>query len=135
VSAHLERHREAYYEALSRVRTADDLMGWVLFFLEAVSETAVTGCRKFRQIFALRDEMTAASMGMSNVLLAQRLIRYLYSVPRVTTNQVTVALECPYHTANRLIKALAAANILVPSSDAKRNAVYDFKRYLDIFKG
>ena len=35
------------HEALSRVRSANDLVGWVLFFLDSVSETAKTGCKKF----------------------------------------------------------------------------------------
>lgn len=134
VSSHLEHHREAYYEALSRVRTDDDMMGWVMFFLEAVAETAQTGCCKFKQIFALRDEMAACSHKIPNTALAQQLFKYLYSVPRVTINQVAEALDCGYQNANRLFKPLVKEGILVPSSDAKRNTVYDFKRYLDIFK-
>lgn len=134
VSAHLERNREGYYEALSRVRTHNDLMGWILFFLEAVAETSLTGCAKFKRIFALRDEMTTVASALPNSALAQKLFRKLYSVPRVTINQISDSLECGYQAANRLVKALVAANVLVPSSDAKRNTVYDFKRYLEIFK-
>ncbi len=134
VSSHLEQHREAYYEALSRVRTDNDMMGWVLFFLEAVAETAQTGCRKFKQIFALRDEMSACSHKIPNTALAQQLFKYLYSVPRVTINQVAEALDCGYQNANRLFTPLVKEGILVASSEAKRNTIYDFKRYLDIFK-
>ena len=134
VSAHLERHREAYYDALTAVRSKNDLMGWVSFFLEAVCQTAQTGCKKFKSIFALRDEMVAYSLKLPNTALAQQLFRYLYSMPRVTVNQASVALSCGYQAASRLIKQLVADSILVQASDARRNVIYDFRRYLEIFK-
>ena len=134
VSAHLERHREAYYDALTAVRSKNDLMGWVSFFLEAVRQTAQTGCNKFKSIFALRDEMAAYSLKLPNTALAQQLFRYLYSMPRVTVNQASEALSCGYQAASRLIKQLVADSILVQASDARRNVIYDFRRYLEIFK-
>jgi len=78
--------------------------------------------------------MAACSHKIPNTALAQQLFKYLYSVPRVTINQVAEALDCGYQNANRLFKPLVKEGVLVPSSDAKRNTVYDFKRYLDIFK-
>ena len=134
VSAHLEQHREAYYEALTAVRTQNDLMGWVSFFLEAVRQTAQTGCEKFKRIFALRDEMVAYSHTIPNTALAQQLFRYLYSMPRVTVNHASEALSCGYQAANRLIKQLVTDGVLVPASEARRNVIYDFKRYLEVFK-
>ena len=134
ISAHLERNREAYYEALSRVRTHNDLMGWVMFFLEAVTDTSRTGCAKFKRIFALRDEMSLVAASLPNAELAQRMFCFLYSVPRATINQISDALKCGYQAANRLVKPLVSKGVLIPSSDSKRNTIYDFKRYLDIFK-
>ena len=134
VSAHLERHREAYYDALTAVRSKNDLTGWVLFFLEAVSQTAQTGCEKFKRIFALRDEMVAYSLKLPNTALSQQLFRYLYSMPRVTVNQAAEALSCGYQAASRLIKQLVSDSVLVQASNARRNVIYDFKRYLEIFK-
>lgn len=134
ISSHLERNRDAYYDFLSRVRRDNDLMGWVLFFLEAVADTSHTGCEKFKRIFALRDEMSAVAASLSNAELARRAFRYLYSVPRVTVNQLTDELGCGYQAASRLVKALVSKGVLAPSSDAKRNTIYDFKRYLDVFK-
>lgn len=134
VSSFLERHREAYYESLMRVRTHDDLIGWVVFFLEAVAVTAKVGCEKFKQIFALRDEMRDYTLQLPNTALGQRLFKYLYSVPRITVNDAAEALACDYQAASRLIKALVKAGHLVPANGAKRNVIYDFRRYLEIFK-
>ena len=59
LSAHLEKHRGAYYDALTRVRESNDIGHWVRFFLQAVVETAESGKRTFQRILALRQELDA----------------------------------------------------------------------------
>ena len=110
------------------------MIGWVLFFLDAIKETAQTGCDKFKRIFALRDEMNEYSHKCPNTALMQKLFKSLYSVPRMTINQISESIECSYLAANRLVKKLEKDGLLVPATDAKRNVIYDFKRYLEIFK-
>ena len=134
ISAYFERNREPYYDALSRARTDNDLMGWVLFFLEALKETAQTGCEKFKRIFALRDEMNEYSHTCANATLMQKLFKSLYSFPRMTIKQVSESIGCSYLTANRMVKKLEKDGILVPATDAMRNVIYDFRRYLENFK-
>ena len=133
ISSTFEHHREEYYAALSEARTQNNLMGWVLFFLDAVSETSRIGCEKFRKIFALRDEMLKYSATCGNAELAQRLLRGLYSEPRININRASEILASDYQAANRLVKRMVKDGVLVPNSDAKRNTIYDFRRYLDIF--
>ena len=135
VSATLERHRRAYYEALSRTREKDDLLGWVVFFLDAVAETARTGCAKFKRIFALRDEMREYTRGIRNTAAAQKLLLRLYRQPRMTIQQAAEALECDYQSARRLIRRFVADGILSVAGGARRNAIYDFRRYLELFVG
>lgn len=134
ISTYFERNREPYYDALSRARTDNDLMGWVLFFLEALKETAQTGCEKFKRIFALRDEMNEYSHTCANATLMQKLFKSFYSFPRMTIKQVSESIGCSYLTANRMVKKLEKDGLLVPATDAKRNIIYDFRRYLEIFK-
>ncbi len=134
ISDYFERNRDSYYDALSRVRTDNDLIGWVLFFLEAIKETAQTGCDKFKRIFALRDEMDEYSHKCSNTALVQKFFKSLYSIPRMTINQVSESIGCSYLTANRMVKKLEKDGLLVPATDAKRDVIYDFRRYLEIFK-
>lgn len=43
LSAHLEKHRGQYYDALSRARTSNDIGQWCRFFLQAIIETAWNG--------------------------------------------------------------------------------------------
>ena len=39
-----------------------------------------------------------------------------------------------YRTANRCVKELTKDGWLRPFTDAKRNCIYDFYKYLDVFK-
>lgn len=57
LSSHFEKHRGAYYDALTRVRTASDLSHWIRFFLVAVIETARGGVTTFQSILELRAEI------------------------------------------------------------------------------
>lgn len=48
------RNRASYYDALMRVRTSNDLIHRVRFFLSGVAQTASKGRDVFRQVLALR---------------------------------------------------------------------------------
>ena len=47
----------AIYDMLTRVRTHNDMMGWIKFFLEAVIETSKTAKEKFRNVVEFTMEI------------------------------------------------------------------------------
>ena len=59
-----ERNRASYYDALMQVRTSDDIVHWVRFFLNGVAETAEKGRDTFRKILAMRMELEEQLSGM-----------------------------------------------------------------------
>ena len=135
ISAYLESHREEYYEGLTKVRTEGALEDWILYFLRAVEDTSRKGCGTFRRIFALRDEIRAYCMskGAKGARL-QRMFDYMYSHPSVMVNDIAAALQMEYVTVNSGIKALVADGLLQTVNDYKRNRIFTFTRYLDIFR-
>ena len=42
ISDYIERNKDTYYDVLTRVRTHNDIIGWIKFFLEVVIETSKT---------------------------------------------------------------------------------------------
>ncbi|MCK4787302.1 MAG: Fic family protein, partial [Desulfobacteraceae bacterium] len=57
VSAHIEKHKVAYYDALTRVREQNDMGHWVRFFMTALRDTALKGRETFQSILSLRQEV------------------------------------------------------------------------------
>jgi len=135
LSAHLEKHCGAYYDALTRVRESNDLGHWVRFFLQAVSETSESGKRTFQRILALRQELDreVAKLGR-RAENARRLIVYLYGTPAVTVNKAMELLGIKYVPANSLIAALAEMGILEEVTGYQRNRIFILRRYIDVFR-
>jgi hypothetical protein len=56
LSAHIEKHKSAYYDFLSRMREANDLGQWVRLVLTALRDTALKGKETFEAILTIRSE-------------------------------------------------------------------------------
>ena len=136
LSAHLEKHRSAYYDALSRVRESNDIGHWCRFFLESVFETAEGGKLTFHRIFDLREQLDQRIITMGRrAENARRLILCLYERPAVSVDGVMKALGINKNPARDLIKAMEGQDILEEMTGFRRNRIFVFRKYLDIFHG
>ncbi len=135
LSAHLEKHRGAYYDALTRVRASNDLGHWVRFFLQAVVETAENGKGTFQRILALRQELDAEIIKLGRrAENARQLIMYLYGTPTITVNTAMNLLGIKYVPANSLVASLVEMGILQEVTGFQRNRIFILRRYIDIFR-
>ncbi|MBL7756947.1 MAG: helix-turn-helix domain-containing protein, partial [Chitinophagaceae bacterium] len=66
--------------------------------------------------------------------LAMELIRYLYSKPIVGSNDIARALEVNISTAHRLLQDFEKLKILKEQTGYKRNRVFVFEEYINLFK-
>ena len=134
LSAHLEKHRGAYYDALTRVRESNDMGHWCRFFMQAVSETAEDGKLTFQKILTLRQDLENQIVTLGRrAENARRLISYLYEQPAVSVDAVMKALKINKNPARDLIKAMEIQNILEEVTGFRRNRIFVFRKYLDIF--
>lgn len=134
VSAHIEKHKAAYYGALSRVRETDDLGQWVRFLLTALRDTAVRGKETFEAVLALRREVeqTILSLG-KKAENANLLLNHLYRRPFVTPKEVSRILDITHPTAGSMIRDFEKLGILKKWEKVGRNQGYVFGRYLALF--
>lgn len=134
LSDFFERHRPQYYDALMRVRVSNDLIHWVRFFLQGVTETATKGRRAFQEILTLRTEVEHALLDLGkrapNAKLALNL---LYRQPVVSAGDLEKALAVSTPTANALIRDFQRLGILTEVTGQLRGRVYEFQRYLKLF--
>lgn len=136
LSAFFEKHRQLYYDNLSCVRSKNDLTQWIKFFLTAVIETSGNGINTFRKILELKSEIEESkilSLGR-RLPLAKKVLNYLYRYPVIEANYLVSEFSISKQTANNIIKDLTRLNILKEFTGQKRNRIYVFEKYLDLFK-
>lgn len=134
LSDFFERNRASYYDALMRVRSGNDMIHWIHFFLNGVAQTATKGRDVFRQILALRTEVEQAVLGLGKRAHTARLaLNLFYRKPIINAADLEQALSITTPTANALIKALVELGILKEITGQQRWRSYAFARYLSLF--
>lgn len=134
LSDFIEKHKGAYYDALTTVRVSNDLLHWVRFFLNAVIQTARQGTQTFQAILALRQRVEGQIVTLGRrAENGRRLMLHLYKKPVINATQATAILEVSPRTANALIQELLTLGILKELTGYKRNRIFMFQEYLDLF--
>lgn len=135
LSDFFEKNRGAYYDALTTVRTSDNLIHWIKFFLNAVIQTALKGQQAFRDILVLRNQTDGKIVSLGRKAEnARKLIMHLYQKPVLSGSAITHFLTITPRAANALINDLERLNILKEITGFKRNRVYAFEKYLRLFR-
>lgn len=134
LSAFFERNRASYYDALMRVRVSGDLIHWVRFFLQGVSETATKGRDVFGKILVLRTDVEQRILGLGKrAPNARAALNLLYRRPLVAAADLERELEVSAPTAQVLVKDLMKLKILTEVTGQMRGRLYEFQPYLALF--
>ncbi|RIL07826.1 MAG: cell filamentation protein Fic [Proteobacteria bacterium] len=134
LSDFFERHRASYYDALMRVREANDLGHWVRFFLNGVAETAAKGRTTFQQILALRNEVEHRVLDLGRrAHNARRALNLLYRRPMIAAADLEKELGVTHPTANTLIRDLERLGVLRKVAGRERYRLFAFQAYLELF--
>ncbi len=134
VSAHLEKHRAAYYDSLTAVRTRGDIGQWIRFFLVAIIETAKRGVQTFQRIHQLRHSTgeKIATLGARSAN-ARKILDFLYNKPIATGPELSRRLQISQPTVDRLINDLLRLEILHEMTGKQRNREFWFRDYYLFF--
>jgi Fic family protein len=134
LSDYFEKNKGAYYDALTRVRTSNDLIHWIKMFLVAVIATAEKGKKTFQQILDLQKQLDAKIVCMGRKAKnAHRLLIFLYKTPVVNSNIVMNELNISQVTADKLVNTFQKSEILEEVTGYKRNRLFRFKGYFELF--
>ncbi len=134
LSDFIEKNKSAYYEALTRVRTDNDLTHWIKFFLEAVIVTANSGVQTFQNILSLKQEMDTLVVGFGKKAHnASKLLEFLYQRPIISISDILEPLGVSKPTAHSLVKEFESKKILKEVTGYARNQLFVFDRYLTIY--
>lgn len=135
LSDFIEKHKSLYYEGLTLVRTQNNLINWLKFFLTAIIETAKNGIDTFKQILKLKQEIDnqVVKFGKRSQN-AKLLLDLLYQKPIIAILDIIEPLGISKQTANILVKEFVATGILFEETGFQRNQIFTFKQYLDIYR-
>jgi len=135
LSHFFKRHRAEYYERLQAVRDHGQWEEWLAFFLRGVSEVSREATHTARRILALReDHRTAVTTRMGRAAgNGLRVLESLYQRPVVTVADVQSLTGTTYTAANNLVSSLTDLGILVEATGYKRNRVFRYQPYIDLF--
>lgn len=136
LSAFFEKNKSLYYDNLTRVRTHNDLNQWLKYFFEGIRDTASNSIDTFRSIIKLREEVERHSIPTlgRKTNLAQTFLHHLYGRPIVDSQEVSEKLSITTSTALRLIEDFIRLGILVEITGYKRNRIFVFEKYLNLFE-
>ena len=140
ISNFFEKNRIDYYDCLSRVREKNDILTWILFFLNGVISTAQDAKNKFHQVVQLVKEYenilnTSVKGSWEN---KSKILSAFYNEPILRVNQIIEKTNLSKATINNILKSFIENNILLEKKndnniEIKRNKQYILKKYLDIF--
>ena len=134
LSDFFERNRGAYYDALTAVRASNDIEHWIKFFLTGVAETAAGSKETFERVVALRQRCEEKILQLGKrATKGQALLRQLYSQPVMSANEVAAQLDITHQSASSLIRSFEGMGILRESTGRKKDRLFMFSEYLDLF--
>jgi len=135
LSDYFEKNRQLYYDNLNAVRT-NNLSQWIKFFLSGIIGTASNGVVTFQNILKLRQEIEEQkifSLG-KKLPLAKDVLNYLYKNPIIFSGYLVKELKITKPTANAIISDFIKLDILKEVTGLKRNRLFVFEKYLNLFR-
>ena len=135
-SAFLEKYRQIYFDKLAQARRASDLAGWLLFFLEGMEFSAEFSLNALVKLIKLREDLIQGIRDNSGrrATNALRALDFAFQAPRFSVQELSQELDISAVTAYKIVNDLTALGAMQKESAQRRNQVFRFAPYLDIFQ-
>ena len=136
LSDFFDKNRANYYDNLTRVRSHNDMLRWVKFFLVGIIETCESSSQTLKAILELKkecEEKRIYSLG-KKVNTAKILMDYLFQQPIVDAEMVSAQTNISLVSSYKLLDDFMRLNILKETTGAKRNRFFAFEEYFALFK-
>lgn len=135
LSVFFKRHRQVYYDRLQQVRISGDWESWLLFFVDAVAETANQAVNTAQQLKQLRqvDRDRLSSLGRI-APSAQQVLDVLFEYPIANINTLVEHGKISAATAGKVMDKLAQPELALVRelTGQKRNRVFAYSAYIEI---
>lgn len=131
VSAGLLRATDTYFDALTAFR-AGDAAPLIAVFAEASLFAAQSGIDLIDSLDGQIEATKTALRGTRRDAAVWKVLPYLIAQPVINSQYLRSAIGLSKPQAERALRALADADVLVPRNTAKRNVVWEHRGILDV---
>ncbi|WP_136065303.1 Fic family protein [Modicisalibacter radicis] len=134
LSVFFKRHRQVYYEHLQNVRLTGDWESWLLFFVDAIADTANHAVATAQALSTLlaRDRARLAELGRL-AGSATQVLEALFSHPVVNIATLHRETGLTQATVGKVLEGLETQLGLVQElTGNKRNRVFAYRAYIEL---
>jgi len=137
LSGYLESHREVYYARLQAISRDNDWTGWIAFFLEAVTQQALTNTQRVRAMMTLYENMKQRIAELTRSQYAIAVLDALFDRPIFQSADFVQRSGIPKQSALPFLRTLRDAEILqvLREASGRRSAVFAFRELLNCAEG
>jgi Fic family protein len=135
LSSYFERNKSHYYDNLTIVRTKNDMIQWLKYFLVGIASTAENAVDTLSKVLLLKnnlEQQILQSFGRKS-RPANILLQHLFQNPIIQVHRVKDICGLSYKAANDLVNDLVNEGLLHEMTGQSRNRVFVFEQYLNLF--
>lgn len=129
ISYYLKRNQFDYYSSMSNVRTRDNYIQWIEFFLKGIIEMCSESIDCINKLEILRQKNKSIIKKEE-----QWLLEYLEINPIIDSKKTSELLGIDYSKTNRTIKKFVEKGILKVVDSSKKKRTYAYNDYIEILK-
>ena len=136
ISYFLKLNRIEYYDRMTQVRKTGNYEQWVIFFLQALSDSAEDAIQTIDQLAILHEKSMAqfddaSARQRTNIL---KVFHYVETNPIIDIQKTATALDLSYNTVSKIVLLFVEKGILQQTDKAGKARIYSYSDYLDVLR-
>ena len=136
ISYFLKMNRIEYYDRMTQVRKTGDYEHWVLFFLQALSDSAEDAIQTIDELTKIhnRNAQKFENMTKRQQANAMNFLIYLEKNPIIDIQKTAAALNLSYNTVAKSVALFVDNGILQQTEKSGRSKIYSYVDYLAVLR-
>lgn len=136
ISYFLKMNRIEYYDRMTQVRKTGDYEQWIIFFLEALADSASDAIQTIDKLTVLHNNNIAKFNNLSERQRSSvlKVFYYIENNPIIDIQKTASALNLAYNTVSKIVMLLIEKGILKESDKIGKAKIYSYYEYLNILR-
>lgn len=136
ISYYLKINRIEYYDRMTEIRRTGDYEQWIVFFLQAFTDSAKDAIQTIDKLTILHEKSFASLDSLSkrqktNII---KIFTYLETNPIIDIQKTASVLNLSYNTVAKAVSILIEKGILKQTKKSGKSKIYSYSEYLNILR-